>query len=872
MITLYYSPYFTGECYRDLPIDKTQFEKIVGDAGLLDFLELRLGLSGADPDAIERILAYKSALESAKEGAFYEAAFKNDPLATAKEILRWRDLLVMEGFESDTPYTSPRLLKLAEVEKEFRKSAIVGIPERWKRVFECLNGKLPGVTISVRYSLELIPKLIRDILIKLGAKEKNIKGEMEFAPKCPEKISINCFGTVAEAYRWAVDNHTDETVICPDTFRLDAMLRNREQPPVVASASGDSSITQLFRQGLSLLERPLNIKFLLDYLRTEFSPIPGKYRYALARALKKDGGRGEEWEKVLSGCREVPEVNKHLLSLLEANVTVISIDNKKVEAIPASVITDWCEALAAWSATVITEERKAYQFELTALCNGMGRIINDMGHGKVMVKDIMKALKTLYELTPVKTEKAMARSWNAIDSHRCFIDNPEKLWWLPCNGSLGTPYPYSFLLQEEREALGIKDMTCYIQYDYRRMVDLLGNVDEIVLFSCDFDGTEALVEHPAVTVCKQAAPKSETDLRRKESISGTGDVPPAPTKSIFVPLRTIETKVNLYPKRNYNNDPDNELKDIKLSATSTETLIAYPFDFVMEKTLRFDDISSLHLSDITPTLGTVAHLVFQSMLENSQEKSVREMKTMLENGFDDRVNSAAKAKGEILLLPENGTLFSNFKRTIKESISVLLNILEACNLKPMFSEEDLNETLQGFSDITGSVDFHAEMPDGRIVVIDFKYSKGKSYIEKLEDDKAIQLELYAEALHEKWHKDVVARAYYFFPINQLHTDDESGIFSEKVKGVVLHKKVANTFPLSTRIRNSKALRQRQLEAGTLEMEEGAPLETINYHSKVNEEGLIDIPKADKKVNGLDVKANSPFANPTKYPILKNIIK
>ena len=36
--------------------------------------------------------------------------------------------------------------------------------------------------------------------------------------------------------------------------------------------------------------------------------------------------------------------------------------------------------------------------------------------------------------------------------------------------------------------------------------------------------------------------------------------------------------------------------------------------------------------------------------------------------------------------------------------------------------------------------------------------------------------------------------------------------------------------------------------------------------------MIDIPKADKKVNKQDVKANSPFANPTKYPILKNIIK
>jgi len=864
MITLYYSPFFTGECYRDLPVNETRFESVVGDAGLLDFLELRLGLAGAEPDAIERILAYQGALDAAKEDAFYKDAFKNDPLATAKEILRWRDLLVMEGFDADTPYKSPRLQKLAEVEREFRKSTPAGMPERWKKVRESISGSLPGVTISVHYSLELLPRLIREVLEKHGAKEEPIKGGIAFSPKHPEKISIKCFGTVAEACRWAVDNHKDETVICPDTFRLNALLRNREQAPVAASASGDSPITQLFRQGLLLLERPININNLLEYLRAGFSPIPGKYRYALARALKRDGGQGPEWEKALSICKEAPEIKTHLLSLLDAEVTEISIDvNKKVHMVPASVITGWCEALVEWSPTVITEKRKPYQFGLTALCNRMCRLIKNSGSDKVAVEDILKDLKTLYEPTPVKFDKAMAGSWNVVDSHRCFIDAPEHLWWLPCNGGLGTPYPYSFLLKEERDVLGINEMTNYIQYDYRRMVDLLNNVDDIVLLACDFDGTEALVEHPAVTVCKQAAPKSETDLRRKASGS---------EYSIFKPLRKIEMKtdVDLYPKRKDGNDPEKETKDIQLSATSTETLIAFPFDFVMEKTLRFEDVSSLRLSDITPTLGTVAHYVFQRMLEDSSEKSVREMMAMLGNGFDERVKSAAKAKGEILLLPENGTLLSNFKRTIRESIGVLLNILEACNLRPMYSEEALNETLQGFSDITGSVDFHAELPDGRIVVIDFKYSKGKSYIEKLEDDNAIQLELYAEALKEKWHNNVVARAYYFFPINQLHTDDESGIFSEKVNGVVLHKKDANALPLSTRIRNSKSFRQGQLEAGTLEMAEGEALDRIDYHCKVDVNGLIDIP--NKMVNGQEVKATSPFANPTKYPILKNIIQ
>ena len=107
--TLYYSPFFTGGYYRNLPVDETCFEKVVGDAGLLDFLELRSGLPGSESPAIERIIAYKKALDAVKSDAFYEKAFENDPLATAKEILHWRDTLVMEGFDASTAYSSRRL-------------------------------------------------------------------------------------------------------------------------------------------------------------------------------------------------------------------------------------------------------------------------------------------------------------------------------------------------------------------------------------------------------------------------------------------------------------------------------------------------------------------------------------------------------------------------------------------------------------------------------------------------------------------------------------------------------------------------------------------------------------------------------------------
>ena len=114
----------------------------------------------------------------------------------------------------------------------------------------------------------------------------------------------------------------------------------------------------------------------------------------------------------------------------------------------------------------------------------------------------------------------------------------------------------------------------------------------------------------------------------------------------------------------------------------------------------------------------------------------------------------------------------------------------------------------------------------------------------------------------------MAKGYYFFPINQLHTDDDTGVFRAG-QGVFLHEKEEKEFSLYDRIDKSVNFRKTQLKEGTLEMEEGAPLEEIDYHRQAADGSLLDIP-ADKKDK--TVKASSPFSDPTKYPILKNALK
>ena len=87
--------------YQDLqPRDRFN-ESICGPQGFLSLLELRLGLASKPASAAGRIVQYREFLQKAASirERFYTASFAKDPLAVAETLLRWRDELVLAGWD-----------------------------------------------------------------------------------------------------------------------------------------------------------------------------------------------------------------------------------------------------------------------------------------------------------------------------------------------------------------------------------------------------------------------------------------------------------------------------------------------------------------------------------------------------------------------------------------------------------------------------------------------------------------------------------------------------------------------------------------------------------------------------------------------------
>jgi len=92
---------------------------VLGPAGLVGVLETRLGLTRIQTHQAIRIGQYLKRLKEADNNErFYSKSIRVDAWSTAKQVLAWRDELVLAGWKGDVPgQISNRLQDLAHVEK-----------------------------------------------------------------------------------------------------------------------------------------------------------------------------------------------------------------------------------------------------------------------------------------------------------------------------------------------------------------------------------------------------------------------------------------------------------------------------------------------------------------------------------------------------------------------------------------------------------------------------------------------------------------------------------------------------------------------------------------------------------------------------------
>jgi len=324
-----------GRAYPDFPGDAegALHAAVVGPSGLIDILEVQLGLTGPRGAEAVRIAAYAAKLRAATamNGApFYAASFARDPWATAKALLGWRDQLIAAGWRGEA-IGSPRLDDLARAESA-GPSLPAGPSDRLCAVLTALSDQ-PAITVDHIHLVEprqVLPPPYRRLVDQLercgtvigqvsvsgSANDTDLRNVQTFlATGSPQALRGDAsFMTVeadtalmaAEALaEWLAAGTEEElagtvVVSCDgDTALLDRALQARGLPALGQSAASPwRGALQVLPLAFAASWAPFDAKALLDLLLLPRPPIGRSAARKLARALAREPGTGAAaWDR-----------------------------------------------------------------------------------------------------------------------------------------------------------------------------------------------------------------------------------------------------------------------------------------------------------------------------------------------------------------------------------------------------------------------------------------------------------------------------------------------------------------------------------------------------------------------------------------------
>ena len=923
-LTVVYSPHYDGDVYLgDAP--NAMGTIYVGNIGLMTFLEQRAGIHYDIKPDVEREADYLNAMkvfmadDERAGNVFFGKATEVDPLGVACRLLQWRDALIMAGWDKTCfDARCKKLMALAEIEKDFHS---YGKADCWRQLCEEYQRRdvLEGMVDKIRFDCTKsdIPEIIQRTLYAIFDR-KNVTFESNCCQQEMDvsRIKLLEFYDVNDAYEWIaqVDELPKETVIVNrDNIRLNHTLYTWNKPMVGASLmQSNPQLLQLFKLSMSLFSRPLNIYNVVSYLQLPMSPIPSGLRYKLAGILLKNGGFGEmkkrddgmvcdEWDEAIAtyefmkdGKKASPQYRANKLSFLKP----IRADyhgglTKDEIAAYIKSITDWANGFNADDK--LPEERIRQLSELKTMLKSFDTALKTQ-NDTLTYSDIEKLILQIYRPMNYQLQHAEAGSMNVINDIKSMVKPAKTLIWLDCQQEDVETDPYDFLNEEERNYLEthdavIPDFAQHLEYSRYEIIYKLNQAEQVILVKSSYDGTTRLGEHSMV---------AEANFLSKKNL------PRVKPEELF-PLREttkVTGSIDVYHPELFYEIGEFDYSGRKESNTSVDTLINFPFNYVMDYVALLPPPDEVQLKNTYTTTGLVAHHFFQHIIEDSHQ-DYSEMRRLTNDEFDKRLETAIDVTGLILRLDENATALNSFRSHLKESMLALIEIMEIEKLKPEGCEigfpenkEDVVE-LDTIKDFGARIDLLLKNESDQYVIFDFKWSYGKQYEEKLQNDLAIQLDLYKQVVTKYYtDKKVTGVGYYLMPKKQLITTDFDEILD---KNLIKHiDKPEGTTKLKDKIAHSFNYRMDEIKRGHIEEAEMMNMLDVEdcYYKHQDDENKELCPLAVKEIGSgrgknrvltaiikdsekvyrpskkpsFDDDSKDPSGTPTSHPILKGRLK
>ena len=729
------------------------------------------------------------------------------------------------------------------------------------------------------------------------------------------KIKLLEFHDVNDAYEWIaqVEKLPEDTVIVNrDNIRLNHTLYTWNKPLVGASLmQSNPQLLQLFKLSMSMFSRPLNIYNVVSYLQLPMSPIPSGLRYKLAGILLKNGGFGEkklrddgkwrdDWDEAIATYEFMKDGEKASAQYRAGKLSLLkTIRADYGNGLTKAEIVDYIDKITKWASGFnaddnLPEERMHQLAELKIMLKSLDTALKTQ-EDTMSYADIEKLIMQIYRPMNYQLQKAEAGSMNVINDVRSMAKPAKTLIWLDCQQEDTESDPYDFLSVEEREYLEahnavIPDFAQHLEYARDEKIYKLNQAEQVILVKSQYDGTARLGEHSVVAEANHLSEKRLTKVNPEGLFSLKKVQKETGSIDIYHPELSYEIG-----EFNYNGR--------KESNTSIDTLISFPFNYVMDYVALLPSPDENQLKNTYTTTGLVAHHFFQHVIEDGHH-DYSEMRRLTNDEFDKRLETAIDVTGLILRLDENATALNSFRSHLKESMLALIDIMEHEKLTPEGCEigfPEKNEDvvkLDTIQDFGARIDLLLKNESDQYVIFDFKWSYGKQFEDKLKEDLSIQLDLYKQAVTKTYKdKTVAGVGYYLMPKKQLITPDFEEI-SEKdlIKKI---EKPEEKVKLKDKIAHSFNYRMDEIRRGHIEEAEMMDILNLDcyykhqddekkelcpisvkttFSGKKDNKVLTSVVKNSERVfrpskkPSFDDDSKEPSETPTSHPVLKGRLK
>lgn len=892
-----YSPHYDAEIFVQ---NESNLMGViyVGTQKLLEQLELRAAMSQETVPDVEREAAYLNAMRKHIPGTLFEKSAKVDEIGVARELLQWRDALLMAGWDGkcDCPDAS-KLLVLAAIEQDFNPmDHSMGHADRWRAVSFAYSKRpiLRHTEISVECPWSELPRLVQLTLEGIGRHGNPVhkmEGNEDLPNLDPEKISVIEFADLNEAYEWisSANPLSENTVVINrNNVRLNHILYTWDKARVSATLhESNPQVVQLFKLGMSIFSRPLNVQNVISYLLLPLSPIPDALRKDLATQLLKEGGFGEirlrkdrksrdEWEEKIAQYSFPNHENDFLTP----------IRNDYSAGVPKEDLTNYLGAIQKWLSAKISEtgdDQQTQLHELMTFFKSLETVLQQKPD-TLQYTEIEMLVRGIYRPISYAVQEAEQGSMNVISDLQAMAQPADLLIWLDCQAEDRENDKYDFLSGHERDFLSahgvlLPDFQQHLRNVRQMRLQKLCAVKKVVLVKSDYDGLSRLSEHSLIAELRQICSKAGKafPVTEKEKIFDTKTCYKTKKTEHFAPEESYEVGELAYTGQTENNH-------------SLDTLINYPFDYVMQYVAKLDHADEEQVNNTFLTLGYVAHNFFAHIIQDS-EGQFDIMRRKAEDEFSARLNAAIDAKGLILRLPENAADLEQFAEQLKESILALVDIMEHLKLSPVSCEivlpaEDGQLNFDGIGNFGARIDLLLIDEKEEYAVFDFKWGYSKRHTEQLKKNIALQLELYRQAVRETYLKNVRGVGYYIMSKKKLITSDWEDI-PESVLIESVKKTTTNPEALFEQIKRSYKFRMDELNRGHIEEAEELDPRGVEscYYAQQEKLGLCPLSINDqtkgKKSNSVfrpsrkpkyHENKSEPAEIPTRNAILKGRLK